>query len=169
MKKNCGHKKDCGCEDLPLTTPKACTNSESDCEPCVETVCQECVRNCQNTKTFTVGDNEFDLKEGEPLDLTLEKMFVFLSNVECYDVTPYTIKAINVDCDALLIKWVGKPVINYVVVYENVKTKVSYSEVVSLGSIQHRLYNLSPGTEYKIKVKSGSCESAEIIIKTKEL
>ena len=170
MKKNCGHKKDCGCEDLPLTTPQACPTPGDDCESCVETTCQECVRYCQTSRKYTIEGEDFNFFEGEPLNITLERMFIFLADTPCYKKTAYSLEIKEVECNALYIKWTGLPTYEYVITYEDVERGLSFEQAVPLGATQYRFYNLTPNTEYKFKIKTlpSNCESAEIIVKTKE-
>jgi len=78
--KNCKHKVPCGCDDVGLTTPTACTTGTPECptpDPCPETFCAGCVVYC--------GDSILDvgIDKGDRLDVIIQMMTLLFTNPNC--------------------------------------------------------------------------------------
>lgn len=169
MKKNCGHRSKCGCEDVPMTTNNnPCTTNDCIGDKCVETYCQQCISYCQDDMEFIVGNEELSIKRGERLDVVLQKMMVFFSNPACAKSTAYGLKSHKIDCTSLTLTWEGDDSLSYSIVVENMDLGGSVTTSVPQGLYQYDLTNLTPDTNYRLSIitDSTTCESVRINIKT---
>jgi hypothetical protein len=161
MAKNCKHNVPCGCEDTGFTTPP----------PCNSGICEKCIVYC--------GDDivELGLNQGERLDVTMQRLTLFLTNPDCIqpDATCKSVvglKSTTITSTTIALSWLAEATaIDYQVEY-----KLASSLTWTLNPITSNTFdtigNLTPGMTYEIRVSSNcdedACYSVTISVQTNE-
>lgn len=180
---NCDCNTNCNCNDTTITTPCSYTNCEPGNERCVSITCTECVSYCGTSFQVENNGNLLKVASGERLDSILQKFAIAIANGfgECVadnvHHAPYNIYASNVTKTSAVIIWTDES-------SETVSLSIQYDTVInpsgwlpatdpdlSSGVFTYTINNLTPGTEYKVKIVSKDsnlnvCESVQILIKT---
>jgi len=164
--KNCKHTVPCGCGDYPLGTPPPC-NESGPCagELCSEVFCEECIVHCQPEITFSINQNEFNIPQGERLDETLQRLFVFLNDPSCITTAAYGLKMLFKTSSSVSLKWKCDLTLDYTLYWQE-GLNVYSTSIVGLDTYQ--IINLIPDTEYTIwlECEDTTCESVRMKIKT---
>jgi hypothetical protein len=174
MAKNCKHNVPCGCEDTGFTTPPPCNSGTPECptpETCAEIFCEKCIVYC--------GDDivELGLNQGERLDVTMQRLTLFLTNPDCIqpDATCKSVvglKSTTITSTTIALSWLAEATaIDYQVEY-----KLASSLTWTLNPITSNTFdtigNLTPGMTYEIRVSSNcdedACYSVTISVQTNE-
>ena len=180
---NCGSTSPCGCKDHGLTTPCGYTDCGPGNERCEEVVCAGCVSYCGTSFQIDTQTGLFQIQQGERLDMILQKMTLMIVNgfgiCNANDVhhAPYNIYAQNITNTSLDVVWGGVSTlsVSLEVQIDTVITPGGWTAVnttpISPILVTYPIANLTPNTEYKIKIVStdnvnGTCDSVEILIKT---
>ncbi len=170
--KKCGHNVKCGCEDKSLTTQKDPCVVEEPCysSECAEVICTSCVSNCESDFEYQVGSSVIKFKKGERLDVMMQKILIFSSNVSCLNSAAVGLKVYNVTRDSLVLAFEGFDNNSYTIKAVSSVEGFEQSVDVPQGLYQYKLINLIRDMEYKISVVSNTgCSSPIITVKTKEI
>lgn len=167
MKKNCGHASKCGCKDSSLETQVNPCVPESDCysDECYEVICDSCVTNCNADIKYSVGNNTFEVPKGQRIDVTIQKLLIFLSNPSCSVSAAVGLRAYKITTSSFSLTWEGSDDFVYAIsITSEDGSEAQY--LVTQGLYHYSLTNLLPGKEYYVKVLAGQCESVSIKVKT---
>jgi hypothetical protein len=181
----CNPNKPCGCADSALHTPCSYTDCSIGSERCDDVQCAECVSYCGTSfQVVFPGEGDLILKveQGQRLDSIIQMFALMITNglntCNAYNVhhAPYNVYATNITNTKVDILWNGEsPFTTGISVYYD--TVIAPSGWILANTIPvaptvltYQLANLTPTTQYKIKLVSSDgvlvCESVEILITT---
>ena len=178
----CNPKKACGCYDTALHAPCSYTDCSVGSERCEDVQCAECVTYCGTSFQVVKGADVFQINEGDRLDMILQKLSLIMINGfgECnadnLHHAPYNVYATQITNTTATILWNAESSLTtgISVYYDTVLSPSGWvlanSVPVAPTVLTYMLENLTPATQYKIKLTStdGSemCDSVEILITT---
>ena len=182
----CGHTKSspCACKDHGLTTPCSyadCTGSfdtkRGHPEHCDEIICTDCVARCRNTFQKTNDANQtLYAFAGDKLDVILQRMFIFATTPACYNISiPHiwhddsatTSTTVTINWDSVP---AGQTAINVEYATENgtfvQDNAVSLSTATNITYTVGNVTPLLPNTVYRFRLKTETCYSVELLVRT---
>jgi len=178
----CNPNKPCGCDDSALHAPCSYTDCGVGSERCEDVQCAECVSYCGTSFRIVNGTNIFQISEGDRLDMILQKLSLILingfgtCNADNVHHAPYNVYATNITNTGVTVLWNNESSLTtgISVYYDTVTSPSGWvlanSIPVAPTVLTYQLANLTPNTQYKIKLVSqygtALCNSVEILIKT---
>jgi hypothetical protein len=178
----CNPSGSCGCSDTALHTPCFYTECTVGNERCSEISCAECVSYCGTGFRIVSGNNIFQVNPGDRYDMILQKLSLMIvngfgaCNADNLHHAPYNLYAKNITNTAAAILWNNESSLSTgISIYYNTLTGtgpwiLANSIPVAPAVLKYELKNLTPNTNYKIKLVSlyqnSPCDSVEILIKT---
>lgn len=157
------NKKSCGCGGQPIRIQdtEGCNS-----EPCSELFSTECIMHTNACINVDIDGKTFSINKGERISNVLQKLLVFLSGdsdsseIPLFKITDITDGTITVQIDSDLEKL-------YKVSYKTTDTWEDCN--ISQGVDVYTISNLSPNTEYLIKLTNLTDEVESVIYKIKTL
>jgi hypothetical protein len=179
----CKPTKNCGCTDTGIVTPCTYTDCSTGSERCSDVQCTECVSYCGTS--FQIGGTGtlIKIETGERLDSIIQKFALMLSlgvgacTADNIHHAPYNFYATNIAKTTVTLIWNGESTLTTGIgVYiDDAVTPTGWvlvnSTPVAAGVLKYDLTGLTPGDNYKIKLKStdagaATCDSVEILVDT---
>tara|TARA_R100000781_G_C4069092_1_gene123855 strand:+ start:264 stop:836 length:573 start_codon:yes stop_codon:yes gene_type:complete len=182
----CGHTKSspCACKDHGLTTPCSYTDcspisdgKRSHPEHCDEIICTDCIARCRNTFQISNDANQtLYAYAGDKLDTILQRMFIFATTPSCFntsiahiwhDDSATTSTTVTINWDSVP---AGQTAIN--VEYATENGAFVQDNAVALpypGNITYTVGNVTPllpNTVYRFRLKTETCYSVELLVRT---
>lgn len=181
---NCNNdNKPCGCKDHGLTTPCGYTECSVGNERCDDIQCAECVSYCGTSFQIGGPSSQIVITSGERLDSIIQKFALLISEGVTVCTSndghhaPYNLYATLIDTNKLTVVWNNTSSLStgFNIFYDIVGagstgwTQANTTLLVPTET-SFEITNLTPTTDYKIKVvstsASGQCNSVELLITT---
>lgn len=178
----CNPFKPCGCDDTALHSPCVYTDCGVGSERCDDIQCAECVSYCGTAFRIQSGNDIFQISTGDRFDMILQKLSLILingfgtCNADNVHHAPYNVYAKNITNTGVVILWNNESTFTTgISVYYNTVVNpgpwvLANNTPVAPTVLKYDLKNLTPNTDYKIKLVSlyqnTPCDSVEILIKT---
>lgn len=157
------NKKNCGCASKGYTTDYSCVEPPvCQKEPCSEIFSTQCIVNTEKV-SVVINDTIVTIEQNERLDSIIQKILLCIANPTRANAPKVRVRAIA--SSSITIGWSGKPNGAYTVSRET--DGIVTTEIVE-NLLEYTFINLSPATEYTIKVKENisSAESVALSVVT---
>ena len=153
------NKKNCGCASKGITTDYSCVEPPvCQKEPCSEIFATQCIVNTEKISVLINGTS-VTIEQNERLDSIIQKLLLCFANPTRANAPKLRILAMS--SSSITIGWSGESDGAYTVSRET--DGIVSTEIVK-NMLQYTFINLSPATEYVIKVKENTSNAESVAL-----